>query len=174
MKNELKKTGSHNSAPVRKSQKKWIKWFWLCALIFIAFILPSLFIKNAGKEITWQQFKKEVLSKGAVEKIIVVNNERADIYIKKEFTDDPQFKDVFQNSFTEKINPAPQYFIKIFSTEFFERRLFDTQKNISLPQRIGVTYSKEHDWIWYMLIWILRIFTLLVLWDLFISKIYFK
>ncbi len=174
MKNEPTKLKRHNSASIRKSQKKLIKWFLLCALIFAAFILPSLLIKNAGKEITWQQFKKEVLNKNAVEKIIVVNNERADIYIKKEFLNDPQFKDVFQNSIADKINPAPQYFIKIISIEFFERRLFDAQKNISLPERISVTYSKEHDWLWYMLIWILRIFTLLVLWDLFISKIYFK
>jgi AFG3 family protein len=114
------------------------------------------------------------LAKGSVEKIIIVNNERADIYIKKEFLNDPQFKDVFQNSIAEKLNPAPQYFIKIISIEFFERRLYENQKNIPLSDKITVTYTKENDWIWYLIIWVLRIFTLYILVDLFVFKIYSK
>jgi AFG3 family protein len=174
MKKRLNRQPDQGSERIKNDHSKIISWIGLLSLIVAAFILPSLLIKTPGKEITWKQFNQEILAKRSVEKIIIVNNERADIYIKKEFLNDPQFQGVFQNSIAEKVNPAPQYFIKIISTEFFERRLNESQKNIPLSDRITVTYTKENDWIWYLIIWLLRIFTLLILVNLFIPKIYFK
>ena len=76
-------------------------------LLLLLILYPS-FINNfsAGKEITWQQFEKDILSRKAVEKIVVVNNEKAEVYIKKEFANDTMFKDVFKPAIGKGIKPG--------------------------------------------------------------------
>jgi AFG3 family protein len=63
---------------------KRFKWWWIYLFMLVLLLLPSLLnIFSTGKEITWQQFEKDILSRKAVEKIVVVNNEKAEVYIKK-------------------------------------------------------------------------------------------
>ena len=56
--------------------------WWIYLFILALLLLPSLLnVFSARKEITWQQFEKDILSRKAVEKIVVINNEKAEVYI---------------------------------------------------------------------------------------------
>jgi cell division protease FtsH len=78
--------------PVRRSN-----WWWVYFLLLALLLVPSLLNTfSSGKEITWQQFETDIISRKAVDKIIVENNEKVQVYIKKEFADEPYFKDVFK------------------------------------------------------------------------------
>jgi len=70
-------------------------------------ILSPLFSGNRAKEITWQQFSRDILSRKAVEKLEVVNKERVDVYIKSSLAADTAFKDLFKPAFGNGKNYGP-------------------------------------------------------------------
>jgi cell division protease FtsH len=125
---------------------------------------------SAGKEISWQQFEKNILPRKAVEKITVVNNERAEVYLKKEFATDSQFRDVFKPSFGKGVNPGPHYSFNIGSVESFERKLDEVQKDFPLAERIDVSYVKKKGWFWDILSWVFPFVLLLVLWNFLLRR----
>ncbi|MEO7486686.1 MAG: ATP-dependent metallopeptidase FtsH/Yme1/Tma family protein, partial [Ferruginibacter sp.] len=102
---------------------------WLMYLLLLSFlILPSLINSySSTKEIAWQQFENNMLSRKAVEKINIINNERAEIYIKNTFAGDSMFKEVFKPAFGKGLYPGPHYVVNIGSIESFERKLDDAE-----------------------------------------------
>jgi cell division protease FtsH len=49
-------------------------------------LLSTLFSKTGSvKEITWQQFENDILSKKVVDKLVVTNGENVQVYIKSQF-----------------------------------------------------------------------------------------
>ncbi|HVZ98521.1 MAG TPA: ATP-dependent zinc metalloprotease FtsH [Chitinophagaceae bacterium] len=130
----------------------------------------NFFSGNHGQEISWQKFQKDILSKNAVEKIVVINNETAEIYLKKAFAGDTSFKDVFRPAFGKSINEGPHYYITIGSPESFERKLDEAQKNIPLAERIDVTYVTQKNWFWNIAAWIFPLLALYFIWNLFSGK----
>ena len=58
---------------------------WLIILLIAGFfLLPNLMgDKSAEKEISWQTFNNEMLSRNAIEKLVIINKEKAEVYIKK-------------------------------------------------------------------------------------------
>ena len=73
-----------SNPPKKVPPGKRFKWWWIYLFILALLLLPSLLnVFSARKEITWQQFEKDILSRKAVEKIVVVNNEKAESVYKK-------------------------------------------------------------------------------------------
>lgn len=73
--------------PQKAPSHKRIPLMW-AMLILLGVILVPLFYKWAGnivQEITWAEFEGNVLNKGAVEKLEVVNQDYVDIHLKKEY-----------------------------------------------------------------------------------------
>ena len=124
------------------SSKRFSFWWIYIVIMFILF-LPSLLNNSfSDKEITWQKFKNEILNKKAVEKIVIVNNEKAEIYIKKEFEKNPYFKDVFKPAIGNGVNSGPHYFITIGSVESFERKLSQAEDELAIKDKTEVSYVK--------------------------------
>ena len=159
------------SGPSKEEPKKhWANFWWLYLLTIAALFIPGLFSGNEGQEISWQKFEKDILSRKAAEKIVVVNNEIAEIYIKKELAHDPQFKDLFKEGFGSKLNEGPQYMIRIGSVESFDRKLDEAQKNLPVSERIETSYVKKNNWIRDMASWILPFVLLYLLWNFMIRR----
>lgn len=117
------------------------------------------------EEISWQRFEREMLLAGVVDKVIIVNNSEARVYIKSELSTDPRFKDAFRTGplSVNKISPGPHYHFNIGSPESFERRMDEAQMSISAEQRIEVKYIAERS-IWMDLLpWIFPLFLLFFL-----------
>jgi AFG3 family protein len=150
--------------------KRFNGW-WIYLFLLGLFLVPSLLnVFSTGKEITWQQFEKDILSRKAVEKILVVNNEKAEVYIKKELANDPMFKDVFKPAVGGGINQGPHYSFNIGSVESFERKLDEAEKNFSISEKIPVNYIKKTNWFWNIIAWILPLVLLFALWRYFLRK----
>ncbi|HWC55097.1 MAG TPA: ATP-dependent zinc metalloprotease FtsH [Chitinophagaceae bacterium] len=151
-----------NNAP----PKRQFKWWWIYLLLLAALLFPYVSgLFSPIKEITWQQFQNDILSRNAVEKIVVVNNETAEVYIKKDLANDPQFKDVFKPAIGKGIKEGPHYVFNIGSVESFERKMDEVQKNIPMSERISVSYEKKRSWFWDVLSWVLPFVLLLGLWN---------
>lgn len=144
-----------NEPSTNKSRNKF-RYEWIYVIIAALLMLPFLIGKTSGtKEINWLTFEREILKRHAVERIEIVNNEIAEVYIKKEFKNDSSFKNVFKPLIGNTVNPGPHYFFNIGSVESFEKKLDDSQKHFSENEKINVTYVKRRNLFAETLPWII-------------------
>ncbi len=131
--------------------------YWLYGLL-LGFFMIIYFANPVSdtKEITMLQFEQQMLSKGDVEKIIVVNKEVAEIYIKPDRLSEEEYKDV-------KSETGPQYIIKIGSVESFETKLAKAQEDIALQEKVGVQFEDRFNWT-DSLSWLLPLLIIVVFW----------
>lgn len=164
MKRRMNKNQKKPSSALPDKKFKW--WGWIYLVIFVSLLIPY-FIKNAAatKEITWQQFEKDILIRKAVDHIDIINNETAEVYIKKEFANDPYFKDVMQPVYGKGINEGPHYTFSIGSVESFERKMDEAQKNFSAADKVNVIYTKRTNWLWNIMGWVIPFILLFLLWN---------
>lgn len=151
------------------SGKRWGGW-WIYLLPLLFLLYPVFFdFMPAAKEITWQQFENNMLSRRAVEKIVIVNNEKAEVYLKKEFANDSMFKDVFKPLMGEA-NNGPHYSFNIGTVELFERKLDEAQKSFSVSEKIPVSYVKKSNWLLNILSWTVPFILIFLMWNFFMSR----
>jgi AFG3 family protein len=109
---------------------------------FLAYLTyKAVFPGENTKEITWQEFRTTFLDKGLVEKIVIINGNRAKVYLHREavasmYPDSPS------------VNQGFYYYFTIGSVEAFERKMDDAQYELGIPssERIPVAYSSEISW----------------------------
>ena len=126
-------------------QKKKFNFYWIYAILALIFIAMQFINFGGGgtKEITWNKFVK-YLEKHQVEKIVVVNKEKAEIFIKQEsLTTDTAFKDISKQSMTGKINKGPHFEFEILSSENFEGKVREVEKTIFTQDTIGKTPAEK-------------------------------
>lgn len=137
-------------------------------VLFIILILFSIFsnpISNA-KEIGWLEFEGTILSQHNVDKVVVVNKEVAEIYLKDARLEDPKYKENTDRVFGSKTRP--HYVMNIGSVESFENKLQKAQEGFPLEEKIDVQYQTRTSWM-NILSWILP-FGIIVLFWLFILR----
>ena len=120
--------------------------YWLY-LIFIFFILFSIFNKpgSSAKEISWLEFEQNMLSEGDVAKIVVVNKDVAEIFIKEEKLGKPEYKDISKGVFPS--GTGPQYMLHIGSVESFENKMEQAQKDFPQDERVDIKYENRTNWL---------------------------
>ena len=155
MKNKFTKNqGGKNNKP--------FSFYWIYAIIGVVLITINLFSWNSTlKETNWKKFETEMLAYNDVEKIVVVNADYAEIYIKKESLEGSgdKYKDVKVAPFGGGLNRGPHYSMKIGSVESFEKKLENAQKDIQAIDRIDVYFDTrqglgDYSWIFTIVIMI--------------------
>ena len=110
---------------------------------FLAYLTYRLIIPGENsREITWQEFRNTFLDKGLVEKVVILNGNRAKVYLHREAVASqyPESPAVHQNFF---------YYFTIGSVEAFERKMEDAQGELGIPssERIPVAYQDDVPWL---------------------------
>ncbi len=145
------------------------KIYWVYAIIFVFFIG----LQFAGTEITkptnWQEFNQTMLQNGKVDKIVIVNKEKAYVYIKKEFLSEEKFKDVSKKKFGGTTNIGPHYYFEIGSVETFNDNLKEAQIKFDADERISPFYETRKDVFGDILGWLIPLAFFIFIW-LFIMK----
>jgi AFG3 family protein len=153
-----------NPSPFKRGVNIW--WTTLLILTAILVISISNFYPTV-KEITWREFEKDLLSRNAVEKLVVINKEYANVYIKPELAKDSVFSKDLKYRFSNGITRGPHYTLGIGSIESFERKLDQAQSNVAEEDRITVEFKESKgfgDWIsWFFLLAILFFTTRMLL-----------
>ncbi|MBI1767194.1 MAG: ATP-dependent metallopeptidase FtsH/Yme1/Tma family protein [Bacteroidetes bacterium] len=142
---------------------------WLYLILILALLLPSILDYSSTNQITWKDFEQKMLSRHAVDKVVVVNNEIAKVYIKPEFANDPAFKDVMKNPMGKGINPGPHFQFTIGSIESFERKLDEAQEHFSENDKINISYAKSSNWTTTLLPWLIPIFLMVIFFRFFLN-----
>ncbi|KAF2260900.1 cell division protease ftsH [Lojkania enalia] len=149
------KSGAHDPGPQGKDQKRGSSGggsgfgfggqgdFTSTAIMaFLSWIVFRMFVPaENSKDITWQEFRTTFLDKGLVEKITILNGNKAKVHLHREavasmYPESP----AASNSFF--------YYFTIGSVEAFERKMDTAQQELGIPssERIPVAYTNEISW----------------------------
>ncbi len=132
-------------------------------IVILAVLIVISFVDFGGgaNEINWNKFENEMLLNNDVEKVVVVNRERADIYIKPESID--KYGEIARRSSIFS-GSMPTFYFNIGDVESFETKLAEAQKDLPKEQRVSVEYKTEHDYLGSIISWIFPIILIIVLW----------
>jgi AFG3 family protein len=147
---------------------------WIFGIIAISII--AFYILSNGKSVpktTTGQLKEMILHKD-IEKIIVVNKEKAEIYLKKEAIESNRYPDLAKpgNGFGFSAL-KPNYTINIGDLSKFETMIYDTQKNAGHAEDKDFLYPESitrNDYFGQILGWVLPLAFLLILWLFFMRR----
>lgn len=110
-----------------------------------------------------QEFEKNILNRHAVDKIDVINNETAEVYIKPNLINDPFFRDVLKSRFGNTAKAGPHYVITLGSVDSFERSLNEAQKNFQENEKVNVNYVRTNNWYLGILSWAIPVILMIFL-----------
>jgi cell division protease FtsH len=165
--NEKKKENNNN-----KLNNNFPKFniYWIYGLIAVAFIgLQFIDMADNSNEITWQRFEKEMLRPHDVKKVVVVNRDKAEVYIKSDRFTSSKYDQYRKKGMNYVDKNTPQFYFTIGSVETFEKRMEAAQKDFVEAEIIPVSYETRKDHIGELLGWIMPIVILVAVW-LFIFK----
>jgi len=139
--------------------------YWIYGLILLGIVALQFMQMGQGpKEITWQKFEREMLRDHDVKKIVVVNRERAEIYIKDTKLDQEEYNDVVDGGLSGTSRTGPHYYFTIGSVEILEQRLEEAQEGFSESELVSVSYETRTDFFREILSWVLPIIILVAIW----------
>lgn len=165
---------NNNQAPDKKPDKNLKPRFntnWIFAVLAVSLILFSLI--NSGKAVQ-QTTKSEIMNMIAsrdIDKIVVVNKEQAEIYLKKEALESGRYPKVSKpGSGFGFAMPKPNFIYNIGDSNF-ETFLIDAQKNAGYAEKdyIYPDYQTRKNWFGDILSWLLLPVLLIAFW-LFMMK----
>ena len=141
---------------------------WIYALLLF-FIITTFFLNPISnmEEISWLKFEQNILGEHDVEKIVIINKEIAEIYIKKGRLEDEKYKTISENIITGK--KGPHYFMQIGAVESFERKLENAQQNFEPEEKIEIKYETRQNWL-DTFSWILPFGLILFFWILILRR----
>ena len=138
--------------------------YWIYGLIILAFLSINFFnFGNRAVQIDWDTFRKEMLSQGDVKKIVVVNEKKAEIYIKDDKLNSEKYKKYFKG-FNSLPKSGPQFYFMTGPSEAFVKSVADAQKNLAADQVISPQYEDRPNYFSDILSWLLPILVLVAIW----------
>ena len=140
------------------------KIYWLYIIIFLFFIGLNLIGTDIAQPTSWQEFNQEMLQKQKVEKVLVVNKEKAYIYIKRTFLSEERFKDVSKKTFGNTPNYGPHFYFEIGSVETFSNDLKEAQSSFTNDEKISPLYETRSDLFGEILGWLLPLAFFVLIW----------
>ena len=145
----------------KKNEQKGINIYWVYGAIAIFFIGIQFFnsFSTSTEKITKNEFLNEFLNENEVEKVVIVNNEFVEVYIKESKLNKEKHKGVHQI--------GPHYYFNITSGEQFEEDLkefYITNKSIESYNQINVDVEIRKDIFGDMLGWIIPLAIMLMIW----------
>ena len=145
--------------PVKgKSPRAKFSFYWIYAILLVVFFL-TYFINWEGpvEKTTWGDIK-EMLANGDVDRIVLVNKETAEIYLKDIKLEDPKYKEI-----KEKGNvKGPHFTFTIGDLGQFERNVEEAQQN--LPESVYIENEVRRNWTTEILGWVVPIAILVIVW----------
>lgn len=161
-KKETSNTSGRNKnfpkSPYGGDSFRWLYFFLFGLILWFAIFSNPV---SGTREISWTFLQDTLLPQQEVAKIVVVNKEFAEIYIKKDRLRDPRHKEVSEKSFSTEV--GPHYRMTIGSVETFEAKLHRAQEGFSPSEKINVQYESRTSWIG-ILSWLLPFGIIILFW----------
>jgi cell division protease FtsH len=161
-------------------KKGGFNFYWIYGILAVVFLGLQFFSINGSTEkISFQKFSKEMYKSRDVEKIVVINKEKAEVYIKKDSLKKAAYKDLSKGTWGGG-NAGPHYYFEIGSVEQFKLDMEKAKNEILATDTVGKTavqkqavqndlnisvdYDTESDWSREIFSWVIPIVLMVVLW----------
>jgi cell division protease FtsH len=145
--------------------------YWVYGLILLAIVGAQIYGGNFNgvtAEHSFQEFT-DFLNKGQVAKLVVINNEHVDVYLKPGAVPAPQ-----GGKSPSMINPndkGPAFNFKIGTVDRFGKDLDEAEKNIPVENRPPVNYDSQGDYVQILKSFLIPVILLVAMWFLIFRKI---
>jgi AFG3 family protein len=137
--------------------------YWVYGLIILAFLAISVF--NPGDQAVdtdWDTFRREMLLAKDVEKIVVVNEKKAEITIKKDRLKTEKYKKLYKKK--EIPEAGPHFTFNTGPIENFAKDLQEAQKDFAPGEAISPKYVEQPNYFGDILGWLFPIILLIAVW----------
>ena len=140
-------------------------FYWIYGIIIVVLIVTQLFQwGSAERQITMDRLEREMLNTKDVAKI-VVTNQTAHIFIKKEKLSNTKYKDIQYKKWGNVENPGPHYFLNTGPDELFAKKIEEVQKEFPPEERISIDYEQDTQSYWDVVMnWILPLGFIILIW----------
>ncbi|MFO8130014.1 MAG: ATP-dependent zinc metalloprotease FtsH [Bacteroidales bacterium] len=142
-----------------KSPKGKINFYWIYAILALIFFSVYFFNTEGTSEKTTWGALRQMLMNGDVERIVLVNKEYAEIYIKENKLSGSRYEDV-----RDRGMGGPQYQYVISSPEVFYNKIDEAQEGVEDP--VYVENENRRNWGGEILGWLIPIAVLVGVWIL--------
>lgn len=155
--------GDKRSQKPKIPQVPKFNFYWIYGIIAVAFIVIQILPHDVSVNTTWLRVKKDMIMTHDVEKIIVVNKVKANVYLKKESLKNEKFKDLKDRGFFGD-EVGPHYHFEIGDIKQFEDNLNEAEKDFPDAEKTPFEYVTQPDYFGGILSWVLPIVLLIGLW----------
>jgi len=90
------------------------------------------------KEISQKEFEQDMLKKGEVKKLEVINGKEVDVYLTDDALKLKQNEDVAKRRFGGGLNPGPHYKFYVLDAGKFQERMNEIQKDLPDDQQVEI------------------------------------
>ena len=159
-----------NKKPTKPTKPKF-NIYWVYGILAVALLaFQFLNIGSNPLQTNWHDFKTKMLDNHDVKKIVVVNKEKVEVYIKQDRLKSGRYDDLFKSSFNSASKAGPHYYFTIGSVDYFSQQLEKAQESFPENERINVSYEKRVDHLGNILSWLLPIILLIAVWMFVLKK----
>jgi cell division protease FtsH len=158
-----KNSKNENPFGEKKPTPPKFNMYWIWGILVVGFIVISFFPNNEGKKTNWNEVKEMIISND-VEKIQIVNDRFAKVYLNKEALENEKYKAVKPSSQSIFGKQSPQYFFET-SKEYFYPNFENAKKENPNASKIILEPITESDATWQILNWIIMIALFVGIWS---------
>jgi AFG3 family protein len=121
--------------------------YWIYGIIGILFLVVNYYFTGSKGpvETNWNKVKTTMLANHDIDKIVVINNEKALITLKSDRL--TKYKSELEGTFSRPAATGPHFYFVIGSVETFEQKLAEAQKDFALGDHLEAEYKNERNWI---------------------------
>ena len=136
--------------------------YWIYGIIFLFLIGLNFYqISNTSNApIKFNDFKRMVQA-GDVEKLEIINDKYAHVYLKKSSLDKEEYDDASHSNFAPN---RPHYIFNIGPPEVFAENLRTLNEEVPAEYRVFPDYVEKQNWLAPLLSWVLPIIIIVAIW----------
>ncbi len=147
----------------RTPQLPKFNFYWVYAIILIVFLAIQFMPHEVALKTSKIEFVNKMLLSHDVEKVVVVNKERAEIYLKKDALKNDKYKALKERGmFGGEV--GPHYYFEIGDVTSFETDLRNAQKDFPTNEQVPIEYTTQRNYIGDLIGWLLPFVLLIGLW----------
>ncbi len=155
-----------------KNPRSWFSSSWMFAILLLTFIVFQLLFSGKYTQKAGQREIEEMVMHHDIEKVVVINEEQAEIYIKPDSLKSGRYPDFAEHRSFGLQPPKPQFYHTFGTVELFQKFFEEAQDKAGYTEqeRIYLEYQKRKDYLSTFLGVILPFLIIALLWIFFMRR----
>ncbi|MHA7112035.1 ATP-dependent zinc metalloprotease FtsH [Sunxiuqinia elliptica] len=137
--------------------------YWIYGIVIVIFLAIQYFSFGGGPvKTTWNEVRSTMLAQHDIARIVVVNRDEAQIYLKEDSYE--KYADKLNTGFGAPSKFGPHFIFTIGTVETFENNLDEAQENFAEDQKVTPEYNNVTNYFGEIISWILPFLIIIAIW----------